>query len=360
MMHTASPYVVSGLHIIVVNILLPPKTNFPIEYRLQRSDGCFKWSWDHHDVMSVVPEYNLSSKCSTSARLQLIAPYSGRKETSIYATDVQTGTVVRCKAFDNEENVFSSLVGLQFKWTLMPEANGLPHHHWSILNTSVTQVGSKTWLEYAWNLGITTVIVKDTGAAGYVQVSSLNVVLPTSLCLYISPLSSSGDLVEGIKSIPLMIHWYVVSGRQYLIQIKVFVHDHDAQEIYITENDNVKIDDNESDYWKAVWISNDIVVKHGWWNSQILKAYSPGKLIASLSYLGGADDKKEMITVVQEVMVCDQVKFSLGSDTSIIVNATQELSYLETVPSNQLHSSIDHLPCSSRSPLPCIDGFSYQ
>lgn len=26
------------------------------------------------------------------------------------------------------ENVFSSLVGLQFMWSLMPEANGLPHH----------------------------------------------------------------------------------------------------------------------------------------------------------------------------------------------------------------------------------------
>ncbi|KAL7232636.1 hypothetical protein ACSBR2_010617 [Camellia fascicularis] len=75
------------------------------------------------------------------------------KETAVYATDVLTGMVIRCKvyidnfsriqifhnsikldldglatlhvrAFDDEENVFSSLVGLH----LMPEANGLPHH----------------------------------------------------------------------------------------------------------------------------------------------------------------------------------------------------------------------------------------
>ncbi|XP_028100941.1 nuclear pore complex protein GP210-like [Camellia sinensis] len=114
-------------------------------------------SWDHHDILSVLPEFNSSGHCSTSARLRSIASYSGRKETAVYATDVHTGMVIRCKvyidnfsriqifhnsikldldglatlhvrAFDDEENVFSSLVGLQFMWHLMPEANGLPHH----------------------------------------------------------------------------------------------------------------------------------------------------------------------------------------------------------------------------------------
>lgn len=110
-----------------------------------------------------------------------------------------------------------------------------PHHHWSVSNASVAQVDSKTGLAYAWNLGMAAIIVEDTRVAGHVQVSSLNVVLPASLCLYITPLSSSGDPVEGIKSIPLMARWYVVSGHQYLIHMKVFAHAHDAQEIYITE-----------------------------------------------------------------------------------------------------------------------------
>lgn len=56
-------------------------------------------SWDHHDFLSVIPEYNSSSHCSTSARLRSIAPYSGRKETAVYAADVHTGTVIRCKVF---------------------------------------------------------------------------------------------------------------------------------------------------------------------------------------------------------------------------------------------------------------------
>lgn len=33
----------SGPHIADVNILLPPKMTYPVEYRLQGSDGCFKW-----------------------------------------------------------------------------------------------------------------------------------------------------------------------------------------------------------------------------------------------------------------------------------------------------------------------------
>lgn len=110
-----------------------------------------------------------------------------------------------------------------------------PHHQWSASNASVAQVDSKTGLVYASNLGMTAIIVEDTRVAGHVQVSSLNVVLPAVLGLYITPLSSSGDPVEGLESSPLMARWYVVSGRQYLIQIKVFAHAHDAQEIYITE-----------------------------------------------------------------------------------------------------------------------------
>ena len=56
-------------------------------------------SWDHHDILNVLPEYNVSSHCSTSALLRSIAPYSGRKETAVYAADVQTGIVIRCKVF---------------------------------------------------------------------------------------------------------------------------------------------------------------------------------------------------------------------------------------------------------------------
>lgn len=38
--HAAS----SGPHIADVNLLLPPKMTYPVDYRLQGSDGCFQWS----------------------------------------------------------------------------------------------------------------------------------------------------------------------------------------------------------------------------------------------------------------------------------------------------------------------------
>ncbi|KAL2322034.1 hypothetical protein Fmac_026413 [Flemingia macrophylla] len=52
--------------------------------------GC-RGSWDHHEILSVVPEYNSSNKCSTSARLRSMAPYCGRKETAVYASNLQLG-----------------------------------------------------------------------------------------------------------------------------------------------------------------------------------------------------------------------------------------------------------------------------
>lgn len=59
----------------------------------------FYRTWDHHDILSVLPEYNTSNRCSISARIRSIAPYNGRKETAIYATDIHTGIVIRCKVF---------------------------------------------------------------------------------------------------------------------------------------------------------------------------------------------------------------------------------------------------------------------
>ncbi|ONK57184.1 uncharacterized protein A4U43_C10F17460 [Asparagus officinalis] len=88
-----------------------------------------------------------------------IAPYAGRKETAVYAKDGRTGITIRCKvfidrvsriqifhhavkidldelatlrirAFDDEENVFSSLVGVKFLWKLEPkslEPNAIHH-----------------------------------------------------------------------------------------------------------------------------------------------------------------------------------------------------------------------------------------
>lgn len=110
-----------------------------------------------------------------------------------------------------------------------------PHHQWSVSNCSVAQVDSMLGVINALTLGETTVIVEDTRVDGHSQLSSLNVVLPDTLSLYISLLSTSGDPLEGMEPIPSVAHWYVVSGKQYLIQLKVFSQGPYSHEIYITE-----------------------------------------------------------------------------------------------------------------------------
>ncbi|KAI8533615.1 hypothetical protein RHMOL_Rhmol10G0023300 [Rhododendron molle] len=452
---TSASLSVSGPHIADVNILLPPRMTHPVEYRLQGSDGCFRWSWDHHDILSVFPEYNVSSHCTTSARLRSIAPFTGRKETAVYATDVNTGMVIRCKvyidnfsriqifhnsikldldglatlrvrAFDNEDNVFSSLVGVQFMWQLKPEANGLPHHlvhvplkdsplsdcgglcgdldiqirledsgvfsdlyvikgtgigrenvsvqlhephfeqmqdkivltvaeamsldppspvfvligatvryclkvmrgnipqgitlpspfhRWSVLNSSVAQVDTMMGVAQSLSLGITSVIVEDTRVAGHHQISSLHVVLPDTLRLYLCSLSQSGEPVDEINPISSVSRWFVVCGRNYHIFMKVFSRGSDGQEIYLTESDDVKLHEDQSGSWNTLPVSDDIAVNQGLSNSRILKAtsYGLGKLTATLTYSTGDDETKEVLKVVQEIMVCDQVKFSIDS-----------------------------------------------
>lgn len=110
-----------------------------------------------------------------------------------------------------------------------------PHHQWSVSNSSVAEMDSMMGVIHALTLGETTVIVEDTRVDGHSQMSSLKVVLPDTLSLYISLLSASGDPIEGMEPVPPMARWYFVSGKQYLVQLKVFSRGPYAQEIYITE-----------------------------------------------------------------------------------------------------------------------------
>ncbi|KAL2939116.1 hypothetical protein RDABS01_022565 [Bienertia sinuspersici] len=418
----------TGPHIADVNILLPPKMTHPVE------------SWDHHDILSVVPEYNESNHCSTSARLRSIAPYTGRKETAVFAADVHTGTVIRCKvyidmfskiqifhssvkldldglatlrvrAFDSEDNVFSSLVGLRFMWRLLSESDESSHHlvhvplgdsplsdcsgfcgdlniqiklensgvfsdlfvvkgvgigheivsvqllepqfddmtdkitltvaeamsldppspvlvlvvvplpspfhQWSALNTSIAQVDSMKGQVHALKLGETSVIVEDTRVAGHVQMSSFNVVLPDYISLYLLPLSKSGDPVEGVQPTVPSSRWYIVSDRQYLIILKVFSRGPKEGVIYITKNDDVKLYYDQPN-WKNFPLPDSIAVKYGWQYSRILEATVEGlgKLSASLTYSTDHLEAKEVLKVVQEAMVCDQVRVET-KDTSL-------------------------------------------
>ncbi|KAF3793671.1 Nuclear pore complex protein [Nymphaea thermarum] len=449
-------WAISGPHIADLNVLLPPLMTNPVEYRLLGSDGCFTWEWDHHDILFVQPEYNGSSHCSVSARLVSIAPYTGRKETAVYARDVLSGIVIRCEvfidkifrikifhhsvkldldgittlraiAFDDAENVFSSLVGVQFMWQVTPisvgddhlsphlvhvplkntplsecggfcgdkdpriklEDNGLaadlyvvkgieigqdtvsahmlesgfehiadnivltvaeamsveppspifvvvgahvhyhlkvlrnniaqavtlpsPYHRWSVENSSVAWIDSAMGLASAVNLGVTNIVVEDTRVAGHLQLSSMHVVLPDHMVLYIQPVTISFDPVDGIQPISSFERWYLVVGQQYVIYLHVFSRDSGRRPLYITEKENLDLLFKKSAHWDISHVPDDIAVRHGWRNSSRIKALSKGvvSLSASLTFHDVQLVKPKFLTVEQEVIICDHVKIIL-------------------------------------------------
>ena len=63
------------------------------------------------------------------------------------------------------------------------------------------------------------------------------------------------------------------------------------------QGDDVKLYDNQTEYWKIYPLSADIVDKHGWQNSRILKTTSQGlgKLTAALSYFSEHHETKEVV-----------------------------------------------------------------
>lgn len=62
------------------------------------------------------------------------------------------------------------------------------------------------------------------------------------------------------------------------------------------QSDDIKLFDNQSEYWRTFTVSDDSMLKHGWRNSRILKATSQGlgKLAGSLTYFSGHRDTKEV------------------------------------------------------------------
>ncbi|KAF3328130.1 nuclear pore complex protein GP210 [Carex littledalei] len=448
-----------GPHITDLNILLPPRMTNPVEYRLQGSDGCFRWSWDHHDILSVEPEYNATSRCSTSARLVSKSPYVGRKETSVYATDLISGTAIRCKViidnisriqifhhavkidldelavlqirgFDDEDNVFSSLAGLRFLWQLLPksgkaddkhhlvhvplketplsdcggfcgdlemqieiEDQGLgsdlhvvkgieigqevvsvqlmepklehvvdtivltvaeamsldppspvfvtvgsviiyrlqiirlnaakvvelpsPHHKWYATNHSVILVDSLLGTVQALDIGFSEIVVEDVRISGHIQTSALHVVVPGEIILYLQPMINDSAPFEVVAPINSSLSWYVFPGQEYVVILKAFPARSEANEIYLTEKNEPKLESSTFNYWELSLLPDDHVAATDWHNSRLLTPISEGKgsLTASITYQRDISAPAEVIKLVHEVNVCNKVQLFFDEQT---------------------------------------------
>ncbi|TVU10546.1 hypothetical protein EJB05_44087, partial [Eragrostis curvula] len=418
----ASP--AGGPHMADLSVLLPPRMTKAVEYRLIGGDGCFSWSWDHHDIISVQPEYNDTSRCSTSARLSSIAPYNGRRETSVYATDTISGITIHCKvfvdkisririfhhsvkidldevatlrvhAFDDEENVFSSLVGLQFLWQLMPRMLDNSSHHLvhiplkethlsdcsgfcgdmnvrfeledknlgsdlfvvkgieigqevvsaqlfepqfeHVIDTITLTVAEAMSLEPPSPVLVTVgVLVKfklkvfrqkvaqDTRVSGHEQVSSVHVVIPRTLFLYLIPIMDDSTHLHGTTHIPSSKVWYVFPGQKYKVLAKAFAEGFDAKEISITEENELKIESSTMEFWNLSRIAEDSIDIYEALTSRLLSPFSQGKgnLFASLTYRREASGPPKVLSLLQEINVCSKVKafWDEGSENSNVIH----------------------------------------
>ncbi|XP_077181720.1 nuclear pore membrane glycoprotein 210 isoform X2 [Paroedura picta] len=145
----------------IPKVLLPFTPSTKINFTLEASEGCYRWSSTRPEVASIEAVEQDGRQCSQKAIVQARSSQPARLTSIILAEDVMTGQVLRCdaivdiihdihivsttkelyledsplqlkiQALDSEGNTFSTLAGLAFEWTIMkdPEANGVSDSH---------------------------------------------------------------------------------------------------------------------------------------------------------------------------------------------------------------------------------------
>ncbi|RVE70662.1 hypothetical protein OJAV_G00067530 [Oryzias javanicus] len=149
----------------IPKVLLPLARGTLINFTLETTDGCYKWSSTRPEVASIqASDEDLSRGCSRRAVVQALSTQPSRLTSIILAEDIVTGQVLRCDAIvdvineiqivsttrelhledsplelkihalDSEGNTFSTLAGLVFDWSLVKDidVNGFPDSYNSL------------------------------------------------------------------------------------------------------------------------------------------------------------------------------------------------------------------------------------
>ncbi|KAK3547680.1 hypothetical protein QTP86_026925 [Hemibagrus guttatus] len=133
----------------IPKVLLPLARSTKINFTLEATEGCYRWSSNRPEVASVESVGMDERQCSQRAVLQARSTQLSRLTSIILAEDVVTGQVLRCDAIvdviseiqivsttrelhledsplelmihalDSEGNTFSTLAGLVFDWSLL-------------------------------------------------------------------------------------------------------------------------------------------------------------------------------------------------------------------------------------------------
>ena len=89
-------------------------------------------------------------------------------------------------------------------------------------------------------VGNTEIVVEDVRLAGHKQFSSLHVVTPSSLQLYLAPLGfhNASQQTAMKKEAPLCssdLPWYLIVGWDYVIQVMAFSDESSTTPLHITQ-----------------------------------------------------------------------------------------------------------------------------
>ncbi|XP_045407447.1 nuclear pore membrane glycoprotein 210 isoform X2 [Lemur catta] len=145
----------------IPKVLLPFTRATRVNFTLEASEGCYRWSSTRPEVASIEPLGLAEQQCSQKAVVQARLTQPARLTSIIFAEDVTSGQVLRCdaivdlihgiqivsttrelyledsplelkiQALDSEGNTFSTLAGLVFDWTIVKdtEADGFSDSH---------------------------------------------------------------------------------------------------------------------------------------------------------------------------------------------------------------------------------------
>uniref|UniRef100_A0A8B9BT14 Nucleoporin 210 n=1 Tax=Anser brachyrhynchus TaxID=132585 RepID=A0A8B9BT14_9AVES len=145
----------------IPKVLLPFTRGTHVNFTLEASEGCYRWSSTRPEVASIEPADQGERQCSRKAVVQARSSQPMRLTSIIFAEDITTGQVLRCdaivdiihgiqivsttrelyledsplklkiQALDSEGNTFSTLAGLVFDWTIVKdtEADGFSDSH---------------------------------------------------------------------------------------------------------------------------------------------------------------------------------------------------------------------------------------
>ncbi|KAJ1109851.1 hypothetical protein NDU88_007208 [Pleurodeles waltl] len=145
----------------IPKVLLPYARGTRINFTLEATEGCYRWSSTRPEVASIDPLDSDERQCSQKAFVQARSSQPTRLTSIIFAEDTLTGQVLRCdaivdiikdiqivsttrelyledsplelkiQALDSEGNTFSTLAGLAFDWTVVKdtESEGFSDMH---------------------------------------------------------------------------------------------------------------------------------------------------------------------------------------------------------------------------------------